>query len=114
MYDHSFMIMYGEEREVAHISDFINDLQNAAERRGTPLNVAPYYPSHLENAGFKNIKLERRYIDVHHNLDLVRRTLNAYAKGLLAPDGSQSMLDKAALRACLAADELRKGDCLIL
>ncbi|KUL81951.1 hypothetical protein ZTR_10977 [Talaromyces verruculosus] len=107
-------IEYGKERDTGNLSTLMNDLQRAAEDRGTPLNMAPRYSSQLENAGFQNIHVEKRSIDVSLNLDLVRRTLNAYAKGLLAPDGSESELDEASLRACLAANEFEKGDRMIL
>lgn len=109
--DYCLTIVYGKSRDVEYIRSFIDDLERAAKRRGTPLNMAPHHALHLGNNGFTNIILEKNYVDIHDNLDLIRRTFYAYATGLLA---SYTSLVEATVRAANAAGELQKGDYLIL
>lgn len=113
--DYGFTIEYGEERETTYLSSLMTDLQRAAEDRGTPLNMAPLYSRQLQSAGFRDIIQEKISVDVFQNMDLVRRSLDAYENGLLvAPDAPQSLKNEASLKACLAAGQLKEGDHLIL
>jgi hypothetical protein len=109
--DYCLTIVYGESRDVEYIRSFIDDLERAAKRRGTPLNMAPHHALHLGNNGFTDIISENIYVDIHDNLDLIRDTFYAYAIGLLA---SQTSWPDATVRAATAANHLRKGDYLIL
>jgi hypothetical protein len=109
--DYCLTIVYGESRDVGFICSFINDLERAAKCRGTPLNMAPHHSLHLKINGFEDVILEKLHVDIHDNIDLIRRTFHAYAIGLLAP--YTSWFD-ATVRAATAANQLQKGDYLIL
>uniref|UniRef100_A0A093VIS1 Putative methyltransferase-like protein SPBC21C3.07c n=1 Tax=Talaromyces marneffei PM1 TaxID=1077442 RepID=A0A093VIS1_TALMA len=109
--DYCLTIFYGESRDVGYIRSFIDDLERAAKTRGTPLNMAPHHALHLGNNGFTDIILEKLYVDIHDNLDLIRDTFYAYAIGLLT---SHTSWADATVRAAIAANQLRKGDYLIL
>lgn len=109
--DYCLTIVYGESRDVGFICSFINDLEQAAKRRGTPLNMAPRHSLYLRNSGFKDVILEKLRIDIHDNKDLIRRTFRSFSTGLLA---SGTFSPEVTVRAGIAADLLQKGDYLIL
>jgi hypothetical protein len=94
--------IHGPASPRSSLSEFMEEIHDASTRE---LNIAPHLSQYLQEAGFVDISIQviKFPLSEKENMQIVRRTFDAYAQGLLGTT-------EATLQAKFAKDELSEED----